>query len=70
MEQMYACGLFKMEQMNHSEDYSKQDRTVPETTKYFKELVGSIDKNKNKTVVHRQASMVLRVQQISRREKE
>ena len=46
MENIYNCGLFTMEQMNHWEDYSEEDRTVLETTNYFEELVESIDKFK------------------------
>ena len=68
MEQMYGCRLFNMEPMNHYEDYSKQDRTVLKTTTNFGELVEALTDTK-KTVLHWQASMVLRVQRISRREK-
>ena len=35
MKQMYACGLFNMEQMIYYKDYSEVDSTVLETTKYF-----------------------------------
>ena len=51
MEQIYLYRLFTIEQMNHWEDYSKEDRTVLETTTYFEELVESIDKFKENSGV-------------------
>ena len=44
MEKTYLCGLFTMEQMNHWDDYSEADRTVIETTTYFKKIAKCIDK--------------------------
>ena len=46
MEEIYLCGLFTMEQMNHWEDYSEADRVVLKTITYFEELVESIGKYK------------------------
>jgi len=54
IEQISLCGLFMMEQINHWEDYSEEDRTVLETTNYFEELVESIHKFKDNSGVEGQ----------------